>query len=693
MKTNPSMEAIEGVVHRDYLKVTKEHVATLHELFEARALKPLDEHIGHASKFDERIQKLLVYVSASCPFTQSENEKWAPATSHKRNNKPYVDVSRTKQTIKTITKEHVVKQNTRKTDNTMLPSTGRVSSTNASGSKPRRNKKNDRILQPSSRSMKNKVEAHHRKFKSSANKTNHVSDCNANVSNVALSKNSYTICLSCNKCLFSTNHDACVVQYLKKIQKRKVAKSAKQKVKIEWKPTRRIFKTVGLKWILGNLTCDHFAAITGYRDLQMGNILISRISYVEGLGHNLYFVGHFCDSVLEVAFKKHTCYVQNLEGVDLLSVSRGSNLHTISMADMMKSSSICLLSKASKTKSLLWHRRLSHLNFGTINKLAKQGLVKGLPNLKYTKDNLCSACQMGKSKKESYPHKVEPSTNEKLQMLHMYLCGQMRVENEAPKIIIKILKQAQVSLKATVRYLRTDNDREFLKQTLRNYTKEVGITHNTSIARTPQQNGVVERQPKNYKEAMEESCWIEAMEEEIYKFERLEVWELVPRPGKAMIIILKWIFKVKLDEYGGVLKNKARLVAKGYRQAEGIDFEESFALVARIEAIKIFLAYATHKNMVVFHMDVKTAFLNGILKEEVYVSQQEWFVNKDHPNHVFRLKKALYCLKQAPRAWYDLLSKFLLSQKFVNGVVNPTLFNRKEGNDLILEDDRLRERE
>ncbi|GJU49288.1 retrovirus-related pol polyprotein from transposon TNT 1-94 [Tanacetum coccineum] len=157
-------------------------------------------------------------------------------------------------------------------------------------------------------------------------------------------------------------------------------------------------------------------------------------------------------------------------------------------------------------------------------------------------------------------------------------------------------------------------------------------------------------EPKNYKKTMEESCWIEAMQEKIHEFDWLEVWELVPRPDRAMIISLKWIFKVKLDEYGGVLKNKARLVAKGYRQEEGIDFEESFAPVARIEAIRIFLAYATHKNMVVFQMDVNTAFLNGILKEEVYVSQLEGLVNQENPNHVFLLKKALYGLKQAPRA-------------------------------------------
>ncbi|GKE29826.1 hypothetical protein Tco_1445210 [Tanacetum coccineum] len=147
-------------VHRDYLKVTKEHVATLYGLLEeARALKPLDEHIGHVSKFAERIQELLVRVSASCPFTKSRNEKWALATSQKKNNKPYVDASRTKQTIETITQNHAVKQNTQKTHNTMLPSTGRVTSTNASGSKPISNIKNDRIQRTSNRSNKNKVEA------------------------------------------------------------------------------------------------------------------------------------------------------------------------------------------------------------------------------------------------------------------------------------------------------------------------------------------------------------------------------------------------------------------------------------------------------------------------------------------------------------------------------------------------------
>nr|GEW53439.1 retrovirus-related Pol polyprotein from transposon TNT 1-94 [Tanacetum cinerariifolium] len=183
---------------------------------------------------------------------------------------------------------------------------------------------------------------------------------------------------------------------------------------------------------------------------------------------------------------------------------------------------------------------------------------------------------------------------------------------------------------------------------------------------------------------MTEPSWIDAMQAEIHEFERLQVWELVPCLEKVMLIKLKWIYKVKTHEFSGILKNKARLVAQGFRQEEGIDFEESFTPVARIEAISIFIVEAANKNMMIFQMNVKTAFLNGELKEEVYISQPEGFVNQDNPSHVYNLKKAMHCLKQAPRAWYDMLSRFPISQHFSKGVVDPTLFIQKVGNDLLL---------
>nr|GEW16560.1 copia protein [Tanacetum cinerariifolium] len=157
-----------------------------------------------------------------------------------------------------------------------------------------------------------------------------------------------------------------------------------------------------------------------------------------------------------------------------------------------------------------------------------------------------------------------------------------------------------------------------------------------------------------------------------------------PRLDYVMIINLKWIFKVKQHKFGGVLKNKAWLVAKGFHQEEGIDFEESFAPVTRIEAIRIFISYTTHMNMTVDQMDVKTTFMNGELCVEVNVSQPEGFIDPYHPNYVYRLKNALYGLKQAPHAWYDLLSRNLLSHKFSRCDVDPTLFTRKEGNDIVM---------
>ncbi|GJU03626.1 retrovirus-related pol polyprotein from transposon TNT 1-94 [Tanacetum coccineum] len=578
---------------------------------------------------------------------------------------------------------------------------------------------------------------------------------------------------------------------------------------------------------------NHMVKIMGYGDYQIGNVTILRVYYVEGLGHNLFFVGQFCDSNLEVAFRQHTYFICNLEGVDLLTGSRGNNLYTLSLGDMMASSLICLLSKASKTKSWLWHRHLSHLNFGTINHLARHGLVQGLPKLKFKKDHLCSACAIGKSKKKPHKPKFEDTNQEKLYLLHMDLYRPMRIasvngkkyilviiddysrftcvkclrsKDEAPDFIIKFLKMIQVWLKTLVRHIRTDNGTKFVNQTLCKYYEKVDISfmkhmllalhskmvslkyailttmasehsslgpalhemtpatnslrlvpnpppstpfipssgtdwdilfqpmfdelltpppsvdypvtevvaliyevvapvpavstgspsstnidqdapspshsqttpknqpliipnnveednHDIKVAYMgndpyfgisipedhPLENIISELarpvstrpqlheqalfcyydafltvvEPKTYKDALTQSCWIKAMQEELNEFERLG------------------IYKVKLDELGGILKNKAQLVARGYRQEEGIDFEESFAPVKRLEAIRIFLLFAAHMNMVVYQMEVKTAFLN------------------------------------APRAWYDMLSSFMISQDFSKGSVDPTLFIRR----------------
>nr|GEV19849.1 hypothetical protein [Tanacetum cinerariifolium] len=713
-------------------------------------------------------------------------------------------------------------------------------------------------------------------------------------------------------------------------------------------------------------TCknDHIAAILGYGDLKWGNITITWVYFVKGLSHNLFSVGQFCNADLEVDFRRNTCFIRDLDGVDLLKGNRSINLYTINLYDIASASPICLMARATPTKSWLWHQQLSHLNFDTINDLAKKDLISGLPKLKYAKEHLCPSCEQGKSKKASHPPKPVLNSKQRLHLLHMDLCGPMRV----------------ASINASVIIVRTDNETEFKNHVLKEYFDCVGITHESSATKTPQQNGVVERrnctlveaartikqdisylyvfgalcypkndredisklgakgdigffigyyansvayrvynqrtkkimetmnvtfdellvmafkqnssrpglqsmtsgqisselkltyapstitpqrpserdldilfeplhneylgrrppeaprtipvapvlqnlqapttsmsfqdsapvptnssntpvsshnvdvpsqqhaqqqrnhtpsptasaadnvqnavfegdlfvnpfgtpstesavsstqyvdpsnmhtfyqpypydyqwtkdhpleqvigepsrpvltrnqlkidgdmciyaltvsimEPKSVKEALTDPAWIESMQEKLHQFIRLDVWELVPSPDDIKPLTLKCLFTNKHDEENTVIRNKTRLVLRGYRQEEGIDFKESFALVARMEAIRIFLAYAAHKGFTVYQMDVKTAFLHGSLKEDVYVCQPEGFIDADYPSHVYKLKKALYGLKQAPRAWYDELSTFLLQNGFSKGTIDPTLFTRRFDDEILV---------
>ncbi|GJR85100.1 putative ribonuclease H-like domain-containing protein [Tanacetum coccineum] len=429
-------------------------------------------------------------------------------------------------------------------------------------SQPSSNTRNDRILQTPSSNSTNKVEAHPRNVKSSLNKRNGTVKVNGSAS-VQYSKkhdNSDYVCINGDDCMSSDNlkptgrtftivGNACPLTRItttNEVPSRKPivldSESPKPVVKLVYsrkprknKNTESVSKTKVLKPMSANKQepskswgstktnipstslneCrlsksssvkfeneSSLQRLIGLLETYRGNVTISRVYYVEGLGHNLFSVGQFCDSNLEVAFRQHTCFIHNLDGVDLLTGSRGDNLYTLSLGNMMASSPICLLSKASKTKSWLWHRRLSHLNFGAINHLARHGLVRG------------------KSSKENPQTLSEDTIKEKHIVLHMDLCGPMRVasvngkkyilvivddysrftwvkclrsKDEAPAFIINFLKMIQVRLKETVRRIRTDNGTEFVNQTLREYYEKVGISHETSVARSPQQNGVVER--------------------------------------------------------------------------------------------------------------------------------------------------------------------------------------------------------
>nr|GEX03103.1 retrovirus-related Pol polyprotein from transposon TNT 1-94 [Tanacetum cinerariifolium] len=351
--------------HTDYLRHTQEETATLREIVESeRLLNPLNTSLDYACKYTKRIQELLIILHQTCPCITNLGTKLMAVTPKNNNNK----IRLTKHILllgntpaKTTSSTNVV-YNTH-----VLSSTGVNLLSSASGSQPQANTKNDRIQGAPRKAKRNKLEDDHRTVRPSLNRKKSVVDTKA-ISSATTSKlnvNADLKCATCNGCLFSDNHDSCVLAYINSV-------NASLKSKSVSKP------------------------IMGYGDYKIGNVTISRVYFVEGLGHDLFSVGQFCDSDLEVAFHQHTCFIRNLDGVDLLTGSRGNNLYTLSLQDMTASSPICLLSKASKTKSWLWHHRLSHLNFGAINYLARQGLVRGLPKLKFEKDHLCSACAMGK---------------------------------------------------------------------------------------------------------------------------------------------------------------------------------------------------------------------------------------------------------------------------------------------------------
>ncbi|GJV55763.1 retrovirus-related pol polyprotein from transposon TNT 1-94, partial [Tanacetum coccineum] len=615
-------------VHLVYLRHLKESVDTLRDIVEeAKAERPLDRSLEFACRYTKHSQELLEYVFGTCPKVFNQQDKKHATTPRKKQ----VTFEDQIATSSSTTHKHVEPRYTQKSNVPVPPSTGVSSCTDASGSQPRSILKKHRIPPAKSDSLK-KVEDHSRIIRSSLRTTNRV-DSSISSKRTVINSHSHSVCQTCNKCLFSANHDMCVVTYLNSVnaspnvkivvrhvkqvwkpkpvtqvgktkhikqvwkpkqvtQVRKPTGKTRNNVGYQWRPTGRTFtlsdqcpltrllKTYDggslkahefrekvhrdckktdkivvqivlwyldsgcskhmtgdrsrlmnfVKKFIGTVRFgnDHFGAIMGYGDYVIGDSVISRVYYVEGLGHNLFSVGQFCDSDLEVAFRKHSCYVRDTEGVELLKGSRGSNLYTISVEDMMKSSPICLLSKASKNKSWLWHRRLNHLNFGTINDLARKDLARGLPRLKFEKDHLCSACQLGKSKKHTHKPKTENTNLEVLNTLHMDLCGPMRVQtingkkyilvivddysrftwvkflrskDETPAVVIKFLTQIQVGLNKTVRFIRTDNGTEFVNKTLYDHYEKVGIFHQKTVPRTPQQNGVVERRNRTLVEA------------------------------------------------------------------------------------------------------------------------------------------------------------------------------------------------
>ncbi|GJV71766.1 retrovirus-related pol polyprotein from transposon TNT 1-94 [Tanacetum coccineum] len=390
------------------------------------------------------------------PFKPSRDDKSVP-------NKVRASV-RTKPI--TVSQPHVITKKDVNSDSNGFSSTGVDNTAKTRRPQPRSNTKNDRVPSASKSSCsKNKeveVEEHPRNLLLSKNKKHMSSECNT-VRLAIWNDKSEVVCAMCKQCLITANHDVCVLNYVNdmnsrgKKQKANISNIAKQtKLKpqvkkpkkvgsnerlaspkpskhrscLRWSPTGIIFDLKGKIIATSKSECQSECSNgdnTCFSDLQWGNILITMVYFVEGLGHNLFLVGQFYDSDLEVTFRRNTCFVKNLEGVDLLKGNRTTNLYTINLHEMASASPICVMARATSTKSWLWHQRLSHLNFDTINDLAKNDLVTGLPKFKYHKEHLCPSCEQGKSKRASHPPKPVLNSKQRLHLLHMDLCGPMRM--------------------------------------------------------------------------------------------------------------------------------------------------------------------------------------------------------------------------------------------------------------------------
>nr|GEV55572.1 retrovirus-related Pol polyprotein from transposon TNT 1-94 [Tanacetum cinerariifolium] len=447
----------------------------------------------------------------------------------------------------------------------------------------------------------------------------------------------------CKQCLKSVNHDECLLNY---VNDKNSHGNLKLLINFVWK----FMGTIRF----GN---DHVAAILGFGDLQWGNILITRVYFIEGLGHNLFSIGQFCDSDLEVAFRRNACFVRNLEGVDLLKGDCSTNLYTINLHEMafeqrclkpglqsMTSGQISSGLDLTYAPSTMTTQQPSEGELDSLFEAMYDDYIGGQPSATGRTVPPASEPQVRQTSMASttIADTAPIPTNSSSHATNVQITSHDIDELNPNAMVdgntfVNPFPNSSISVAASSSNQNVDpsNMHTFYQP----YPHEFQRTKDHPLE-------------QNVKEAMTDPASIDSMQEELLQFKRLN--------------------------------KQVSSCRERVRQEEGIDFEESFALVARMEAIRIFLAYATHKSFTVFQMDVKTAFLHGSLKEDVYVCQPEGLIDADHPSHVYKLKKALYGLKQAPRAWYDELSKFLLQNHFFKGTIDPTLFIIRFQDDILV---------
>ncbi|GJT39369.1 putative ribonuclease H-like domain-containing protein [Tanacetum coccineum] len=445
--------------------------------------------------------------------------------------------------------------------------------------------------------------------------------------------------------------------------------------------------------------------ISGKGTIKTSCLDFEKVSYVEELKFNLLSVSQICDKKHNILFTDKECLILSPkfkfvdEDLVILRAPRKNDVYSLDLKNIIPSGGItCLLQKATKDEAVLWHRRLGHVNFKNINKLVKGNLVRGLPSKTFKLDHSCLACRKGKQHRASCKKIEERTVREPLELLHMDLFGPVLGESvkrkstawwenqkgKGPDWMICNLELLTPSIITTPVKVSGENiccwgqhedhgDRweqlskwgdSWMVKTKHPQCSTALSTHREYTANTPPQstgNTPTDSDddiPKDgvFSLTSFDAEKVEAMQEELLQFKLQEVWVLCDLPNGKRVIGTKWVFRNKRDERGTIIKNKARLVAQGYRQEEGVDYDE---------------------------MDVKSAFLYGNITKEVYVKQPPGFEDPAHPNKVYRVVKALYGLHQAPRAWYERLSTFLLKHGYrIKGLIDKTpVFIKKDRRD------------
>nr|GEV74653.1 hypothetical protein [Tanacetum cinerariifolium] len=625
--------------HVDYHKYTKKQADILQGIVkQAKAKQPLDNALDFACKHAQRIQELLVYVRDTCPNAINLSAKKAAITP--KNNVKKVRFGEPLTSSSNI--KHVESSKTSDSNTHVLSPTGLKCSTSNCGSKPKSNKMNNRISQKPSRNMKNKIEAQPRKV----NKKNRVIEPSRDVDVKHSLLNVNSICATCKKSMCDGVHDMWLLDVVKNVNNG--AKPAKKHKKQNiWKPMGHVFTEVGFKWKPTGITFTIVGNSCPLTRFTSANVVPSKKTTSHSVEtqkpelkiyirkpKNVKNVG-YPDCSLVSGLRMFEIYDRELLSAHELSMaseqfSSEPGLHSMNPAT---SSSGLVPNPMLQQPSIPpqrkdWDRLFQpmfdeYFNPPTI--VVSPVLVVAAPRAVDLADSPVST-----SIDQDAPSTSIPSTQDQE---HSSIISQGSSSNVRP-IHTPFESLGRWTKDHPIANVIGDPSRSvFIRKQLQ--TDAMWCYFDAFLTSI---------EPKNFKQAMIDQSWIDAMQEEIHKSERLQ----------------------------------------GFRQEDGIDFEESYALVTRIKAIRIFVANSAHKNMTIFQMDVKRAFLNGELKEEVYVSRPEGFVDQDNPSHVYKLKKALYGLKQAPRAWYDMLSSFLISQHFSKGAVDPTLFTRKAGNDLLL---------